>query len=1157
MLKRVAALCAVGFALPAVLLQAQDLFVLPGSGATNGEVQAFVTNPLTTFTTLDAGTGAFALLPNSAVSKFFIVASSNTNSVIATDRTFLAPAFVANLPAPATSALITPDGKLLAVAAGTVHLFNTTTNQELFAGGISQGNGINTYAIAASLDSSTIFALGSGGNGTSQLTAINTTYYGATASLSLPSVATGVSVGPNGLVYVSLVNQIMEVDPRTLQTTYSGAIGVSGTPGPLVFTPDGLYGVAVNQALTGNNLVIASLATHTATSPALGLPQLTSLLVTGVDTVLALSGQGLYEVQISSLPTATQIQPAGVSPMALRALAATNDIPAGSHTTVQAAWVASATNINQFDPATQSFVAQYPIGANITPGVLTYAVPSLTNATSTPATLLKYGANQTILPDTISEPLVVKVLDSNNLPISGYTVQFQTNSASVAVSPTSAVTGTNGDALTYVTTSAATGSFAVTATVGSLTATFPISVATTAHGGGGPLLTIVAGQGQLMSEETGTAAGPAYGSPLEVLATDAGGNPIANLPVTFAVSATAGTLVVGSNGADTQTVNTNSDGVASVNFFTTLVPANDLEDYLQSLVTASALNTNIVTFYITTVQNPYLYLLAPQQAAVLTGPEGGTLPGAVQVRVVSPSGFPIPNVSLSINDSTPNPLLQPTIACNAPGGVVLTNSQGIASCDATFGPRLGSGTFLAVIGTTRSSIAPIPFIVTAGAPATVQITQGNNQTGVPGQALPLALRIRVTDSGGNVVAGAHVNWQVLTAGTVTLSNVISTTDGSGSASALATLGSTGGIAQVTSTAGTVSVTFSLIVNIPTRGLQKVSGDQQTTTAGLPFALPVVVKVVDTNGNGIPGTQVNFQVTAGVATLGSSSAITDSTGQASTTVTAGPTAGAITVSATSSSFSVNFTLTALPVGPSGITIVNGASFDPNTGISPGGIATIRGTGILSGVQGVVLATNSDGSLPTTFSGVTITFNGTPAPIFYVYHANGVDQISVQVPVEVQPGPSVALQISVASEAPVTIQVPVKPLAPGIFTTSYGGKSYAAAVRPNGSPVSPTNPAQRGENIQLYVTGLGQATPAITTGAVGVPNQAIVSPLLVGLNNGGVPLIGAVYGPGLIGVYVVTIQVPENTQTGEYQPIGLIAYDSANNAYFAQPTYIPIQ
>jgi uncharacterized protein (TIGR03437 family) len=238
-------------------------------------------------------------------------------------------------------------------------------------------------------------------------------------------------------------------------------------------------------------------------------------------------------------------------------------------------------------------------------------------------------------------------------------------------------------------------------------------------------------------------------------------------------------------------------------------------------------------------------------------------------------------------------------------------------------------------------------------------------------------------------------------------------------------------------------------------------------------------------------------------------------------------------------------------------VNGASFNANTGISPGGIATISGTGILSGITGVVSAANSAGQLPTTFAGVTITFNGMPAPIYYVEDTNGADQISVQVPFEVQPGPAVALTVSVANVGSSTVQVPVKLLAPGVFTSIYAGKTYAVAVRPDGSQVSPTNPAQRGENIQFYVTGLGQATPAIATGAPGVADQAIVSSMIVGLDNGGVPLISSVYGPGLIGIYVVTIQVPLDIAPGPYQPVGIIAVDTSNNLYFAQPTYIPIQ
>jgi uncharacterized protein (TIGR03437 family) len=1165
MLKRVFALCAFGLALPAALLHAQDLFVLPGSGGTNGLAQAFVTNPLTNFGTFTAAVGSFALLPNLAASEYFVVGSLTLNSIYAIQATSLAPTQVASLPSPASQALITPNGKVLVVVAGNVHLFNTATNTELVPGGISQGSGYNTAAVAASLDSTSIFAVGTNASGASLLTAISASSYSATATLSLTQRASAVSVGPNGLVYVSLPNQILEVDPRTLQSTFNGAISVNGTPGPLVFTPDGKYGVGINQTLFGNSLLIATLANHTATDPSLGLPELTSLQVVGVDTLLALSSQGLYQITISS-PTSVSVNPIridGAASTDLAAMTVTNDVPAGAHSTVQAAYLVTgnlpSNNVYQYSPQSESVVAQYQVSANVTPGAIAYAVPTQTTSTTHPASLLVFGTNQAILPSATTEPLVVQVLDVNNLPVSGYDVEFETTASGATLSATSAVTGSNGYALTYLTASATPGPIAVTATVGTLIATFPIDVSTTAQGGGGPTLTIVAGQGQLMAIDTSTASGLAYGSPLQVLASDVNGNPIIGLPVTFSVPPTGGTLEVsGLAGADSQVVNTNTAGVASVDFLTTSLPSDDSLGYLQTLVTASAANTNAVTFYITAVPpspTPSINLLAPTPGSTLTGAEGSVLPGAVKAEIFSYAGFGIPNVALGVTDSSTATSLLPTVSCNAPGGFVLTDSSGLASCDLLFGPQLGSSTFIATIGDTHNS-TPIRFTVTPGPPGKLQITQGNNQTGTPGQTLPLALVVHVTDSGGNTIQGATVSWQVVTAGTVTLSNISGVTDSNGNASALATLGPIGGVAQVTATSGTASATFNLTVNIPSTGIQKVSGDQQTTVVNTAFASPLVVEVVNSSGNGLPGVQVNFQITAGTATLGSSSAITNSSGQASTTVTAGATPGTITVSATSSTFSATFTLTAQPPGPSGLTIVNGASFDPYTGISPGGIATIRGTGILNGVTGVLAAPVTAGQLPTTFSGVTITFNGTPAPIYYVEETNGSDQISVQVPLEVQPGPAVALVVSVASGT-ATISVPVKPFAPGIFTSIYSGKTYAVAVRPDGSQVSPTNPAQRGENIQLYVTGLGQATPAIATGAVGVADQVMVAPLVVGLNNGGVPLISAVYGPGLIGIYVVTLQVPADTQTGPYQPIGLIAYDSTNNAYFAQSTYIPIE
>jgi uncharacterized protein (TIGR03437 family) len=1155
MLKRVSALCALGIAISTASLQAQDLFVLPGAQSASSEGQAFVTNPLTTYRTFSAGEGAFTILPNLAASTFFVVASSTQDSVVSTNTSLLSDTLVANLPAAATQAVMTPNGQVLAVAAGNAYLFSTATGNALVAGGVSQGAGVKTYAVAPSLDSSAVFALGTSGSA-SQINSISTSSYAVTATLALTQVATAVSVGPNGLVYVSLPGQILELDPLTLQPTYNGTISVSGTPGPLVFTPDGQFAASANQAVFSSSLIIVSLTNHSATTPSLGLPPLTSLLVTGTDSLLGLSSQALYQINLAPITVGVAYVPNLTGGVQLGAV--TNDVPVGIHTAVQSAFLLSGGTIYEYSPSTQTVSSQFPVASGITAGTLSYVVPALTTSQSQPVSVLSFGNSQLVLPNGRSEPLVVQVLGTNNIPLSGVPVEFTTSGAAATLSTTSAVTGSNGYALVYLTAGDTSGPVTVTATAGSLSTNFSLNISTSAQSPG-PTLTIVAGQGQLMLEQTNTGLGSQYGSPLQVLAADASGNPIAGVPVTFAVPSSAGTILVNGSGASSQIVTTNSSGIASVDFETTSLPPNTTtQEYFQTTVIASASATNSVTFYITTLPNnavTTVQLLTPAPGSTITGAEGSTLANGLQGEILSATGYGIPNVSLSLIDDV-NPATVPSISCNAPGGVALSNSNGFASCGLTFGPRLGTGSFSAVIGATHV-LVPITFNVTTGPASAVQITQGNNQTGKPGQTLPLALVVHVTDSGGNTVQGATVTWQVVTKGAVTLSGVVGVTDSNGNASALATLGSTAGPAQVTATAGGATATFNLTVSIPTAGIQKISGDQQTAITDAAFATPLTVEVVDSSGNPVAGAQVNFGVTAGAATLNPTSAITNSAGQASTAVTAGATPGQLTVTATAASFSVNFTLTVLPPGPSSITIVNGASFDPNTGISPGGIALVRGMGILSGVSGVVSAPLTKGQYPTTFSGVTITLAGTPAPIYYVASANGVDQVAIQVPLEVQPGSSVPLEVSVASEGNTTVMVPVQQVAPGIFTSVYAGKPYAVAVRPDGSYVSPTNPAQRGEDILVYATGLGQATPTIATNTAGVADQSVVGKIVVGLNNGGVPLVSAVYAPGAIGLYVVTLHVPSDTATGPYQPVGLVAPDSVNKNHYAQPAYIPIQ
>jgi len=279
------------------------------------------------------------------------------------------------------------------------------------------------------------------------------------------------------------------------------------------------------------------------------------------------------------------------------------------------------------------------------------------------------------------------------------------------------------------------------------------------------------------------------------------------------------------------------------------------------------------------------------------------------------------------------------------------------------------------------------------------------------------------------------------------------------------------------------------------------------------------------------------------------------------VMAGATAGNISIVATSGSFTTTFTLTAGQVGPTNVVFLNGTSFQIQNGcpkqgcVAPGEIVTVQGGGFANDVQGVVSGLSILGPLQTTLAGVSITFNGVLAPIFYISNVNGVQSMTIQVPFETPPG-NTTVVLSASGGATSTYSIQTLPYAPGVFTNTYGNLTIAVAVRSDGSYVSPTNPAQRGETIYVFANGLGQTSPAAVTNTQGA-GQLVTANVVVGLNNKGVPHTKIDYAPGLVGVYIVGVQVPLTTLPGPGQPFGLILVDASGNKYFAQSTKIPIQ
>ena len=1146
---------------------AQNFFVLPGANSPGSSVQVYTSQfiPLTTF---QAGVAAYQIIAKPDGSKYYVISNAGSQTVTEVDNTFQNPKSLGNLGTQATAAALTPDGKRLLVVAGTLHVFDTTTDAELPASTLP---GTPLSDLAISLDGTRAFVLGTLASGQGVLYAIDLTgtSFNVVGNLPLNNITTGVAVGPNGLVYVGAVNRVYEINPATLALTSAGEIGTIIKAGHLAFTPDGRYLLVPNltPGQSSATVDLIDLLTHTVTATSANIANGTALfdriLVASNTLAYAYSSQTstLYQLTIPGL-VVNPTNFSGINNLTVSSASLSNDVPGGTHPSAQFLYLVAGGNAYKIDTSTNQVVSTAPVTI-AQGGVITATNPTLTN--TTPVSFVSYGNNQALAQGATSLPLVVRVLDANNLPISGVLVTFASTNTGVTFQNATVTSGVNGYAATTITAPSTSGPAIITATAGSATATFTLTVGTT--GGGTPSggLSIVAGQGQLVFPQT-TSRGSSFALPLSVRVTDINGKPVPTPSVTFTVTSGSITLQDGTatpDGLGTVVVG-DATGLASVDYLSSLAFGTD---FVQTTIQASAPGTNTVTFYITTTNQfpqPTVQFKAPQPGTTLSGSVGSVIKGAVQVVAVASSGRPIPNLSVRLLDPQTyvDPISSPDSmfakCADSTGLGVLTDSTGTGTCDLVFTGSVPSGQQLQVITDVGYHFVnlngPINLAITPGVPSKITVVTGNTQSGRPGQALPGVFAVQVTDAAGNPLSGVPVAFQVVTPGTITLSNVSTTTDQNGRATANGTLGNTAGTYQLKVTAGTVSTTFSFTVTIPAAGIQAVSGTNQVALINTTFGAPLIVKVVDTSGAAVAGIPVSFAISSGSATLLSPSAATDATGQAQTQVNAGPSAGPIVITATAGGFSTSFALTSRLPGPTNVAFVNGASFQ--AGISPGSIITIQGTGLLPGVTGLVRPFNIVGPLPTSLSGFSVTFNGIPAPVFFASNQNGQEQVGVQVPFEIAPG-TAAVAITAAGGGTATIpNVPVQAVAPGVFETTYNGQNFVVAIRPDGSYVSPTNPAQRGEVDCAFATGLGQVNPTIATNSAGTANQNVTASIDFGLNNGGVRLVSATTLPGAVGVYQLCFQVPSDTTQGPRQPVGLIVHDPSGD-FFANGSFIAIQ
>ncbi len=221
-------------------------------------------------------------------------------------------------------------------------------------------------------------------------------------------------------------------------------------------------------------------------------------------------------------------------------------------------------------------------------------------------------------------------------------------------------------------------------------------------------------------------------------------------------------------------------------------------------------------------------------------------------------------------------------------------------------------------------------------------------------------------------------------------------------------------------------------------------------------------------------------------------------------------------------------------------LNAASFA--AGISPGAFTAIFGTNLSPTTRTWTAADMPNGQLPQQLDGVSVSVGGKPAYVYFVSPA----QIDVIAPGGAGTG-SVPVVVTNNRTASTSSTAQFQATSPAFFT--FGGtvafpRKYAVATHANGSLVGPANlfpgastPAQPGETIVLYCTGLGPTSPSYE-GAV-VPNPAsLLASLQVTIAGQGVtPVFAGLVSPGL---YQINVTIPAIIGTaGQVQDVPVSA------------------
>jgi uncharacterized protein (TIGR03437 family) len=244
------------------------------------------------------------------------------------------------------------------------------------------------------------------------------------------------------------------------------------------------------------------------------------------------------------------------------------------------------------------------------------------------------------------------------------------------------------------------------------------------------------------------------------------------------------------------------------------------------------------------------------------------------------------------------------------------------------------------------------------------------------------------------------------------------------------------------------------------------------------------------------------------------------------------------------------------------IVNGASFKTGTA-APNSLVSLFGLSFGSEDTTAIIFPS------TTFNQVSVLVNGLTAPLYSVEGTTG--QINILLPSELAESGTAFVQVTTAEGTSASFQLPLAPDSVGLFRIAdpsdparmNGAVLFAntawkvmplsmaqALGLPSCASVTAASvcgqPAQVGDQIQIYLTGLGRATPngnpngkVLPTGSIAPADGSVLyetlqTPLVT---IGGIPAVVSFSGiaPGNAGEYQINVAIPAGVAAGDSVPL----------------------